>query len=310
MILKVAILALALSSTLLAQEPTPPAAKPPGPTVELSLIVTDSKNKSRNEVKSDDVHVIEDKVEQKVLRITPDERPVDLVLAIDSSGSVRSQIRTVLEAAALVVINRRPEDEILLMRFISSDKIEKITDFTRDGDALVAGLRTIYVEGGNSAVIDALYIGASSFAESKKTSPDRRKVVVIITDGEDRNSYYKQEALVKKLHQSEVQIFAIGLVTELHRAESGFMMKDPRERAEKLLKMVTEETGGRVFFPRNKTELIDSITQIVNDLRGQFRLTYQSSNGEKKGFRKVEVKLISPGGEKLNAIVPRGGSPK
>ena len=84
------------------------------------------------------------------------------------------------------------------------------------------------------------------------------------------------------------------------------MMKDPRERAEKLLKMVTEETGGRAFFPKNKTELIDSMTQIINDLRGQFRLTYQSSNGETKGFRKVEVKLISASGEKLKAIVPRG----
>ena len=83
---------------------------------------------------------------------------------------------------------------------------------------MVAALRTFYVEGGQSAVIDALYIGASAFAEFKKTSRDRRKVIVIITDGEDRNSYYKQEALIKKLHQSEVQIFAIGLVTELHRA--------------------------------------------------------------------------------------------
>lgn len=303
-LIKAAILVLALvSSTLLAQEPNP-AAKPAGPTVQLSLIVTDSKNKSLNQVSRDDLHVVEDNVEQKVLRIAPDERPVDLVLAIDSSSSLRSQMRTVLETAALVIINRRPEDEIFLMRFISSDKIETVLDFTRDGDALLVALKGFYTEGGQSAVIDALHIGASTFADSKKTSPDRRKVIVIITDGEDRNSYFKREALIKKLHQSEVQVFAIGLVTELHR-QSGFMMKDPREKAEKLLKMVTEETGGRAFFPKNKTELIDSITQIINDLRGQFRLTYQSSNGE-KGFRKVEVKLISRSGEKLKAIVPRG----
>jgi Ca-activated chloride channel family protein len=309
LIRKAAILFLALSSTLVAQEPTPPVAKPAGPTVQLSLIVIDSKNKSLNQVNREDVHVIEDKVEQTVLRIEPDERPLDLVLAIDSSNSLRSLMRTVFEAAQLVIVNRRPEDEILLMRFISSDKIEKLTDFTRDGDELIAGLRKITIEGGQSAVIDAIYVGASTFADFRKASPDRRKVLVIITDGEDRNSHYKQEALVKELRVSGVQIFALGLVTELDH-ESGLTRKSPRDKAEKLLQTVTEETGGRVFFPKNRTELIDSMTQIINDLRGQFRLTYQSSNGEKKGLRNVEVKLISASGEKRKAIVPRGyGSP-
>lgn len=304
LIIKAILVCLALSSTILAQEPAPPAAKTPGPTIELSLIVTDSKNKSRNQVSKDDVHVIEDKVEQTVLSIAPDERPVDLVLAIDSSNSLRSLMRTVFETAALVIVNRRPEDEILLIRFISSDKIEKLTDFTRDGDALMAGLKAITIEGGQSAVIDALYVSAGTFADFKKISPDRRKVVVIITDGEDRNSHYKLDALVKKLHQSDVQVFALGLVTELDR-ESGLVSKSPRDKAENLLKTVTEETGGRVFFPGNRNELLDSMTQIINDLRGQFRLTYQSSNGATKGFRKVEVKLNSPSGEKLKAIVPR-----
>ena len=300
LIIKAAIIVLALSSVRLAQEP-----KPAGPAVQLSLIVTDSKNKSVNTIRKEDIHLTEDKVEQTVLDLASDERSVDLVLAIDSSNSLRSLMRTVFETASLVIVNRRPEDEILLLRFISSDKIQKVTNFTRDGDELVAGLRKIEIEAGQSAVVDALYVSASTFADFKKTSPDRRKVVVIITDGEDRNSYYKQEAMIKNLRQSDVQVFALGLVTELDR-ESGLMMKSPRDKAEKLLKMVTEETGGRAFFPRNRTELLDSMTQIINDLRGQFRLSYQSSNGATKGFRKVEVKLISPSGEKLKAIVPRG----
>ena len=304
-VLTLALSSLALSPALFAQEPAPTAAKPAGPTVQLSLIVTDLKNKSIDQINRADVHVFEDKVEQKVLSIMPDERPIDLVLAIDSSGSLRSLRVTVLETARLLIINRRPEDEIFLMRFISTDKIQKVLDFTRDGDALVAALGTFYTEGGQSAIIDALYVGAGTFADSKKTSPDRRKVILIVTDGEDRNSYYNLEALLKKLHQSDVQIFAIGLVTELDK-EAGFTRKSPRDKAEKLLQTVTSETGGRVFFPKNRTELIDSMTQIITDLRGQFHLTYQSSNAETKGFRPVEVKLIPASGEKLKAIVPRG----
>ena len=112
LIIKVAILVLVLSSTLLAQESSP-AAKPPGPTVQLSLIVTDSKNKSLNTISKEDIHLVEDKVEQTVLSLDPDARPVDLGLLIDSSGSVRSLRDSIVEAARLVVVNRRPEDEIL-----------------------------------------------------------------------------------------------------------------------------------------------------------------------------------------------------
>lgn len=304
LILKTAILALvlvslALSSTLLAQD-----TKPAGSTVELRMIVTDSTKKSVDKIQKEDVRVIEDKTEQTVLSVERDERPIDLVLAIDSSGSLRSLFPTVLESARVLIINRRPEDEILLERFISSDKIESVQVFTRDGNALLAGLNKYYIERGLSAVIDALYVAASSFAKFNKTSRDRRKVVVIITDGEDRNSYYKQEQLLKYLDQTDVQVFALGLVVELDK-EAGLIRLSPRDKAEKLLKTVTSETGGRVFFPNNKTDLMDSLQQLITDLRGQFRITYQSSK-EKKGFRKVEVKLVSPNGEKRNAIVPRG----
>ena len=304
LIMKTAILALtlvslALSPTLLAQD-----AKPSGRTVELGMIVTDSNKKAIDKVQKEDVHVIEDKTEQTVLSVDRDDRPIDLVLAIDSSGSVRSLFLTVLESARVIVANRRPEDEILVERFIGSEKIESMQDFTRDGKLLRTAIDKFFIEKGQSAVIDALYVAANAFTKFNKTGTDRRKVVVIITDGEDRNSFYKQEQLVKFLHQTDVQVFALGLVTELDK-QAGLIRLSPRDKAEKLLQTVTSETGGRVFFPRNKTELLDSLQQLITDLRGQFRITYESSK-EKKGFRKVEVKLVSPNGEKRTAIVPRG----
>jgi len=304
LIMKTAILALtlvslALSSTLLAQD-----AKPSGRTVELGMIVTDSNKKAIDKIQKEDVRVIEDKTEQTVLSVDRDDRPIDLVLAIDSSGSVRSLFLTVLESARVIVANRRPEDEILVERFIGSEKIESMQDFTRDGKLLLTAIDKFFIEKGQSAVIDALYVAANAFAKFNKTGTDRRKVVVIITDGEDRNSFYKQEQLVKFLHQTGVQVFALGLVTELDK-QAGLIRLSPRDKAEKLLQTVTSETGGRVFFPRNKTELLDSLQQLITDLRGQFRITYQPAK-EKKGFRKVEVKLVSPNGEKRTAIVPRG----
>src|SRR5215208_7671804 len=129
-ILVLALTSLALSATPLAQDPSPPAPKPAGPTVQLSLIVTDSKDKSLDTVSKDDIRVLEDKVEQTVLSVEPDARPVDLGIAIDTSGSVRRFIKPIIEGAKLIVINRQPMDEIFLERFISTDKIEKLQDFT------------------------------------------------------------------------------------------------------------------------------------------------------------------------------------
>jgi Ca-activated chloride channel family protein len=301
LIVKTAILVLALSFTLFAQEP---AAKPVGPTVQLSLIVTDSKNKSLNTVNKEDIHLVEDKVEQTVLSLEPDMRPVDLGLIIDASGSVRRLTESILEAARLVVVNRQPQDEIFIERFISSDKIQRLQDFTRDEDVLTKALSKMYVEGGQSAIIDAVYTGAHYVAEHNQNA-DRRKALVLFTDGEDRMSTYNLEKLIKLLHQEKVQVFVIGLTLDLDE-QGSINRPSPRHKAEKLLTTIADETGGRVFFPKEKTELVDSIMQIIHDLRGQFRITYQASNADLKALRKIEVKLDPLNGQKRKAIVPRG----
>jgi Ca-activated chloride channel family protein len=300
-----ALVSLALSSTLFAQEPNPPAAKPAGPTVKLSLIVTDSKDKSLNVISKDDVRVVEEKVEQTVLSVEPDARPVDLGIAIDASGSVRRFINPIIEAARLIVVNRQPKDEIFLERFISTDKIQKLQDFSSDEKVLTKALDSMFVEGGQSAVIDAVYTAAHYVAEHNRNS-DRRKALVVFTDGEDRNSYYNIEKLLKLLHKEKVQVFVVGLILDLDNRQTAIVRAGNRDKAIKLSSTLAEETGGRVFFPRDNSELDDSVAQIVHDLRGQFQITYQSSNADKKDFRKVDVNLSSGNGEKRKAIVPRG----
>jgi Ca-activated chloride channel family protein len=303
-ILGLALVSLALSSTLFAQNPSPPAAKPPGPTIRLSLIVTDSKDKSVDTISKDDVRLVEDKVEQTVMSVEPDVRPVDLGIAIDASGSVRRFIEPIVEGARLIIVNRQPNDEIFLERFVSSDKITKLQDFSSDEKVLTKALDTVYVEAGQSAVIDAVYIAAQYVAGHNRSS-DRRKALVVFTDGEDRNSYYKLEKLLELLHKENVQVFVVGLITALTDQPTYVARPGNRQRAIQLLNSMAEEAGGRVFLPRDQSEVRDSVAQIVHDLRKQFRITYQSSN-EKKDFRKVEVKLISTNGEKRKAIVPRG----
>jgi Ca-activated chloride channel family protein len=276
-----------------------------GPRVELSLIVTDKQNKSLSSIRKEDVHVFEDNIEQTILSIETDERPVDLGIALDNSGSFRKIIGPAVDASKLIVINRRPGDQIFLERFISSEKIEKVVDFTTDANALVKAIDSLYVEGGQSAVVDGLYTAVSYVAEHNKAVSGRRKAVVIITDGEDRRSYYKPEKLFELLREQRVQVFVLGIIAELDNKPPS--RPDARERAEKLLKSIAEESGGRVFFWRDDKELLEATKQVILDLRGQYRVTYQSSNPDpKKTFRQVEVKFTSTDGEKRTGIVPRG----
>lgn len=292
---------MAFTSTALAQEPAPA-----GSVVTLSMIVTDKQNKGLNTISKDQVQVIEDKTEQTILSVEPDERPVDLVIALDSSGSFRTLMPAALESARLMVVNRRPDDRIAIVRFVSSSIIEKVQELTADGDTLFKALDKFYVEKGQSAVIDALYISTQYVAEHNNSNENRRRVIAIITDGEDRSSYYKEEHLLKLLREQGVQVFILGLVLELENNPT-FARPGSRAKAEKLLTHVADESGGRVFFPKDKPELIDSTAQVILDLRAQFRIKYQSTNtATKPGFRKVDVKFVSTDSEKRKLIAPPG----
>ena len=295
----IGVLCLALTPVVSAQDAAV------GTVVRLSLIVTDKSNKGITSIRKDQIRVFEDKDEQKVLSIEPDERAVDLVLLVDSSGSFKWLYQSAIDAAKLLILNRRPVDHVAVVRFVSTDIIEKTQEFTASNELLLKALDDLYLEHGQSAVIDALYVGADYVSEYNKGNEERRKVAIIITDGEDRASYHKQEDLIKLLHQRGVQVFVLGLVVDLSE-DRGINRPSPREKAEKLLKLVADESGGRVFSPSTKEELVAATAEIIFDLRAQFRITYQSTHDtSRKGFRKVDVKFVSTDSEQRKMIFPR-----
>jgi len=276
-----------------------------GPRIDLGLIVTDKKNQSLTTIRKEDVQVFEDGVAQTLLTIEPDERAVDFALVIDSSGSLRSMFPSVLEAAKQIIINRRAPDEFFIESFVSTDKIARVQDFTGDVNVLTQALNLIKIQGGQSAVLDGIYLGAGYLAQHTKT-PIRRKVLVLITDGEDRNSRSRLDEVIKQLYLEDIQVFAIGLTTELD-VDAGLIRKSPRSKAEKLLTTIAEESGGLVFFPKDNKELITAVDLIGQAVRAQFRFAYQSSKQfTKPEFRKVEMKLASTNGEKHRANAPQG----
>ncbi len=300
--LAIAIL-IAFRSWAISQEPGAPA-KPADAsrTVKLSLIVTDRANHALDDLSKESIQLFEDKTPQAVSLFAKDDRPVDYAIVIDATGSFRKLLDPATAAARLLVDNNRDSDETYIERFISSNKIETVQEFTSDKALLSRSLGQIYVEGGQSAILDAVYVAVEHTASHRPGN--ERKALVLFTDGEDRQSYYSETQVFELLRARDVQIFIIGIVGALDDNHTSIRLS-PREKAEKLLKRLAVETGGRVFLPKNLDELRAAAVEIAHSLHTQYVIGYEASIGPgKENFRPVEAKIV--GREKLTAITRSG----
>lgn len=277
--------------------------------VNLNVRVIDRNNRPISNIRQEDFKIYEDGVLQPIGFFSTEEVPISYGMAVDNSGSMRSQIDKVIEAGKILVDTNRPGDETLIIRFIDSDKIEMMQDFTADKERLSDSLDSMYIEGGQTAIIDAVYLAAERIAAYKKgddLSDRRRRALIVVTDGEDRNSVYKLDQLFVKLREEDVQIFVIGFVNELDK-DSGIIRKSTKDKAVDLINRLAKETGGRAFFPNNLAELNDIAREISSDLRTQYVIGYYPTNSARDNtYRQIRVAVNSPQGERRIALTRSG----
>jgi Ca-activated chloride channel family protein len=277
--------------------------------VQLHVRVIDRNNKPINNVTQGEFHVFEDGVSQPIEYFTREEVPISYGLSVDTSGSLRTQLPTVLEAGKTIINANRPGDETFLVRFVGRENSEIVQNFTANKEALMDALDNMYTEGGQSAVVDAVYLSAEHVAEYKKgdESDRRRRALIVITDGEDRNSFYNQEQLFARLREEDVQIFVIGFVNELDK-EAGFIRKSPRDKAVNLINKLASETGGRAFFPESLSDLPGIANEIIRDLRTQYVVAYNPTNKATDGtFRTIKVSVDQPSSSDKRIALTRNG---
>src|SRR6185503_16885158 len=311
----------------LGEPPPPPKLKPtPTPTppevldpdsiikinselVQLHVRVIDRNNKPIGNVTKGEFHIYENGVPQTIETFTREEVPISYGLAVDTSASLRSQIQSVIDAGKTIVNSNKPGDKTFLVHFISSDKIQTEQDFTDNRDLLIDALDNLYVEGGQTAVIDAVYLSAEHVAEYKEGDEGdrRRRALIVITDGEDRSSFYKQDQLLARLREEDVQIYVIGFVNELDK-DAGFIRKSPRDKAVTLINRLATETGGRAFFPQSISELPQIANEIVRDLRTQYVISYNPTNKLRDGsFRAIRVAVDDGSSRDKRIALTRNG---
>jgi Ca-activated chloride channel family protein len=278
--------------------------------INLHVRVIDRNNRPVNDVRQDEFRVMENGVAQNIEFFTREEVPISYGLVVDNSGSMRSQLLKVIEAGKTIVNSNKPGDETFLVRFIDSDKIETVQDFTSNQNDLLDALESLYTEGGQTAVLDAVYLSAERVGQYRKGDPvndRRRRALILVTDGEDRDSYYKQDQLFNALRENDVQIYVIGFVNELD-TESGFIRKSSKDKAVNLLNKLATETGGRAFYPNSLTELPSIADEITRDLRTQYVVSYSPTNKRRDGtFRKVNVRIEDSGKRDKRIAITRPG---
>lgn len=284
------------------QSPTTP---PEQPLVKLNVIVTDRLGHSVDDVRKEDLQLFDDGNAETISYFSKEEFPVTYGLVMDNSGSLRLQFKDVIAAAKAVVNSNRQDDQTFIIRFVSSDKIETVQELTGDKSLLTAALDTLYVEKGQSAVVDGVYLAADYAMKHRKPGSGRRLALVLVSDGEDRASYYTESDIFKLLGKSDLQVFIIGLVGQLDK-EEGLIRKSVRQTATDFLTKLARETGGRAFILRSEKELPDAISQLAHNLHMQYVIGYRPTKKPDQVNRKVQVKVVtSPEHEKWTAITRR-----
>lgn len=265
--------------------------------VLLHVRVTDAANNPVRDVPQEAFHVTEDGTPQKIEVFMNEDVPLTYGLVIDCSGSMRSQLQQIVNAGKKIIDTNKAKDETFIVRFISSDKIETLQELTSDKQVLSNGLDTLYVEGGQTAVIDAVYLSAEYLAKAR-TDPNevRRRALILVTDGEDRSSYYKKDQLSRHLTSTNTQIFTIALTKDVP--------KNKIDRAFGLLSQLATDTGGRTYFANTASDIERISAEIIRDIRTQYVIGYIPASGDSpKGFRKVLVSVgETPNQEKRVAI--------
>jgi Ca-activated chloride channel homolog len=250
--------------------------------VVLHASVTDKKGKLVTNLDRQAFKVFENGQPQQVKIFRREDVPVSLGIIIDDSGSMSTK-RSRVEVAALdLVRNSNPQDEVFIVNF--NDDAYLDVPFTNNIRKLEQGVARIDSRGG-TAMRDAI---SMSLDYMRKEAKKDKKVLLIITDGNDNASNISLEKVVARANQNDTLVYAIGLFTEEEKHEAA--------KARRALHELTGATGGLVFYPKEVAEVQALAVEVARDIRSQYTIAYTPSVQALDGsYRQIKVTVNAPG---------------
>ena len=224
-------------------------------------------------LKRQDFELFEDGVPQPIASLITEEAPLDLVLAVDISGSMEHALEDVKAAVRHLLTRLRPGDAVTLIGF--NDTTFVVAEREKDPAAREAAVELLTPWGGTAlydATVRALDLVSRQWG---------RKGVVLFSDGDDRNSLTGRDAAMARVQASDAMLYTVGF---------GTGATVPRLRAS--LEEYALSTGGRAFYPRQVKELDAVFGQIVEELASQYVLSYSPTNHARDGkWRNITVQI-------------------
>jgi len=250
--------------------------------VVLHASVTDHKGKLLTNLGQNAFKVFENGQPQQVKIFRREDVPVSLGIIIDDSGSMMTK-RSRVEAASLAMVREsNPQDEVFIVNF--NDDAYLDVPFTNDIHKMEQGLARIDSRGG-TAMRDAI---SQALDYMKAKAKKDKKVLMVITDGNDNASNISLEKVVARSNQSDTLVYAIGLFTEEEKHEA--------TKARRALNELTSATGGLTFYPKEVSEVQALAVEIARDIRNQYTIAYSPSIQQLDGsYRQIKVTVDAPG---------------
>jgi Ca-activated chloride channel homolog len=256
--------------------------------VALNVTVTDGR-KLVTGLDADDFEVYEDGVQQQVRFFESATVPMDVILLLDTSSSMRDRMPVVHDAANGFMKILRHGDRGAVVAF--ADKVRVVQDLTSDMSAIESAIDST-VANGSTALHNAIYIALKQFGRRANAQGDvRRQAIAVLSDGEDTSSLVTFDDVVTLARKMGVNIYTIGLRSETRALleQSGAVQFSNAAYA---LKTLAKETGAQSFFPTNVHELKHVYGEIADELEAQYSLAYAPTNVSADGhFRRIVVRV-------------------
>ena len=241
--------------------------------VQVTVTVADGHGKFVRNIPRTAFHVFEDGQKQAVTHFTSEDVPLELVAAIDISGSMTPAMPKLKKAVKEFLADVPPHDQVTLLGF--NDNIFTLTRKATDPAERIKAVDRL-APWGSTALYDALLRGAEMLG--RQTG---RKALVVFTDGEDQGSHATINDVERRLQSSDVTLYMIG-------QGRGVTM----EPLKKIMERLSVPTGGRALFTDSIDELHAAFADLLDELSNQYLLGYQSSNSKRDdAWRKIKVEV-------------------
>jgi len=250
--------------------------------VVLNVTITDGQDRYVGGLKREDFSIFEDKLQQRIVNFTYDENPFSVVILLDTSLSMQNKLSLARAACANFVNGLRDGDTFAIYSF-GGAKVKTLQDFTevRDVPDSVWDLKV----DGETPLYDAIAKAADALGKR----PERRRAILVVSDGADTKSSATLDQALRKTLTAQASIYAVDLT------DTSVYGVLPRDNGAEVMKNITAKTGGKFFATAGGSKLRDAFTNTIEELRHQYTLTYESSNERYDGrWRVVDVKLAKP----------------